>query len=114
MDYSYPDGSPIVIQDGDVVIEDAGSLYFYSNKLYNGSTHTVPLSAVVLSVLETLSPNQINKKIRIYRNGAKMFPQEIMTTPDTELYWVDFDDNQILFHVELVDEKVTIDIDLKA
>ena len=112
MAYSYPDGSPIVIQDGDVVIESGGSKYFYSNELYNGSTHTVPISAIDMSVLAGLSPTQITKKIVIDRGGARMFAKETPTEPSPQLFWIDTGTNEIIFHLEVVDEQIIIDIDL--
>lgn len=112
MVYSYPSGSPIVIQDGDVVIEGGGSLYFYSNELYNGSTHTVPISSIDMSVLAGLSPTQITKKIVIDRGGARMFAKETPTEPSPQLFWIDSGANEIIFHLEVVDEQIIIDIDL--
>lgn len=112
MDYSYPSGSPIVVQDGDVVIEGGGSLYFYSNELYNGSTHTVPISAIDMSVLAGLSQTQITKKIVIDRGGARMFAKETPTEPSPQLFWIDTGTNEIIFHLEVVDEQIIIDIDL--
>ena len=115
---SYPDASYIVIQDGDVVIESGGSKYNYSNALYNGATHTVPIAAVDLVALTDLTGNQINKKIKVKRNGQEMLGWNPTTfaivTPNPLFFSIDISMNQIIFATsfEFTDEVIVIDIDL--
>lgn len=116
--YSYPDGSVIVVQDGSVVIESGGSKYNYSNALYNGIEHTVPVAALDLAALTGLTGNQINKKIKVKRNGSEMLGWDPSTfaivTPNPLFFSIDIAENQIIFATafEFVDEVIVIDIDL--
>jgi hypothetical protein len=116
MAYSYPDGSPIVIQDGDVTIESGGSKYRYDNRLYNGSTHTVPVAILDLAALDGLSNQQINNKVKISRNGnfGIMLPYIDLGLVGGDYYWYDSTSNEINVHTdfEFVDERIHIDIDL--
>lgn len=115
---SYPDASYIVVQDGDVDIESGGSKYFYSNSLYNGASHTVPIAAIDFVVFTGMTGQQINKKVKINRNGSEMFgwPFTTFAVIQSNAAWftIDPDTNQIIFKTdfEFVDEIIVIDIDL--
>ncbi len=112
MDYSYPDGSPIVVQDGDVVIESGGSKYYYTNKLYNGTEHSVPVSAIDFSVFAGMSLTNKNRKIVIHRNGVRMFCVLPPLDENTGSFYVYAAGNELRFAIEFVDEEIIVDIDL--
>lgn len=117
MAYSYPDGSPIVVQDGDVVIEGTGTKYFYSNTLYNGTGHTVPLISIDFNSFTGVSANNINKKIRVKRNGVEMFGWDYTAFGASQnplYFWIDIPANEIIVNpdFEFIDEIIIIDIDL--
>jgi len=112
----YPDGSLIVLQDGGVTIGSGGAKYRYDNRLYNGSTHTVPVAVLALTALNGLSNQHLNNKVWVWRNGQKLIGIDYTTIGLVGgiYWWYDSGTNQINVHAdfEYVDEYLGIDIDL--
>ena len=113
---SYPDGSYIVLQDGGVSIESGGSKYRYDNRIYNGATHSIPVSLLDLVALDGLTNQHLNNKVWVWRNGQKLIGIDFtaLGLVGGIYWWYDSTTNEIMVHAdfEYVDEYLGIDIDL--
>ena len=110
--FSFPDGSPIIINAVEPPPFSSLSKYHYTNKNYTSGEHVV--SQFPFSVLDGMNNNQRDKKVHVYRNGQKLICIHGETVDPNPMYWdYDTDDTKFTFPIAFDGEAIVIDVDLK-
>lgn len=116
-DYSYPDGSPIIVDTSAPPPPNTIGRYYYANKTFTGTQFDIP--NLDWAYLKGLPSNTFNRKVYLERNGVQMHMLATGDQPPTspQYYRVDKVGGSFLFNgtscLAFVEEFLVIDIDFK-